>query len=224
MSRAHRAARVALVVIAGVVGVAGTTSTAAAQRAHPRQALAGQPAPVLPSVPYTPYPGATVTIDPRGFGRPAQAGPLRRHQPRRGSIVYVVPSYPYYPSAGYGSGVGGGVYDTNGRPLGSAYEEMAASAYAAPHGTPDLSGSPYVVIQGGVMMVEFGNGDTRPVPSCAALSSESTPDGKPRTLFYQPSYGLVLRAGQRGRVIGAPPAGARVCYTSDAYGRTVLDY
>jgi hypothetical protein len=222
MSRAHRAACVALVVTVGVVGVAGAASTAAAQRAHPRQALAGEPAPTLPRRPYTPYPGATVTIDPRGFGPPVQSGPLRRHQSRQRTIVYVpVPSY--YPSAGYG-GVGGGVYDTNGRPLGSAYDEMAANAYAAPQGTPDLSGSPYVVIQGGVMMVEFGNGDTRPVPSCAALSSESTPDGKPRTLFYQPSYGLVLRTGQRGRVIGAPPAGARVCYTSDAYGRTVLDY
>ncbi|HET9011284.1 MAG TPA: hypothetical protein VFN38_05680 [Gemmatimonadaceae bacterium] len=57
------------------------------------------------------------------------------------------------------------------------------------------------------------------------MEQASTPDGQPRTLFYRPPvYGLVLRQGQRGQVLGRPTAGARVCYTSDAYGRVVLDY
>jgi hypothetical protein len=57
------------------------------------------------------------------------------------------------------------------------------------------------------------------------VTSASTPDGQPRTLFYRPpAYQLILRAGQRGQVLGRPSAGARVCYKSDAYGRVVLDY
>jgi hypothetical protein len=91
--------------------------------------------------------------------------------------------------------------------------------------TPDLSGSPYVVVDGGMMVVDFGNADRRAIPSCAALELDGTPDGRPRTIFYRPPEdAVVLRAGQSGRVIGAPTAGARVCYTADAYGRMVLNY
>jgi hypothetical protein len=236
MSSTRRAARTALVIVAGALSSVAAPTVAGAQRSRPTPAYGPAPEPPRPT---TPYPGASVTIDPRWRGRqpvPRDVpGPLRRRQQshqqqhQRGgrTIVYVpVPGYyPYYPSAGYGYGVGGGVYDTNGRPLGtSAFDEQMPSDYATPHGTPDLSGSPYVVIGGGVMVVDFGNGDVRQVPSCAAEAAERTPDGQGRTLFYQPSYGLVLRAGQRGRVIGTPPAGARMCYTTDQYGRTVLDY
>jgi hypothetical protein len=35
---------------------------------------------------------------------------------------------------------------------------------------------------------------------------------------------VILRAGSRGRVLGAPPAGARACYSADQYGRMALDY
>jgi hypothetical protein len=57
------------------------------------------------------------------------------------------------------------------------------------------------------------------------VDAASTPDGQPRTLFYRPpAYQLILRPGQRGQVLGKPTAGARVCYTNDAYGRVVLAY
>ena len=135
-------------------------------------------------------------------------------------VNYYAPAPVYYPSGA------GTVYDTNGRPLYTGYEAAPSSENNDfPVATPDLTGSPYVVIEGGTMIVDFGNGDRRAVPSCAAVEQASTPDGQPRTLFYRPpAYGLVLRQGQRGQVIGRPTAGARVCYTSDAYGRVVLDY
>ena len=34
----------------------------------------------------------------------------------------------------------------------------------------------------------------------------------------------LLREGQRGRVIGLPPADAKACYTVDAYGRMALEW
>jgi hypothetical protein len=166
-----------------------------------------------------------VIIDPRIYTAPRGVRPGRGHQNPGGYGQAPV----YYPSVGYGMG-GGGVYDTNGRPLSSAYDAQAA-APMTPSGdygggaTPDLSGSPYTVIDGGTMVVDFGNGDRRAVPSCASVEKASTPDGQPRTIFYRPpAYSLVLRAGQRGQVLGRPTAGARVCYTMDAYGRVVLAY
>ena len=221
MSITGRAVRSALVVIAGMLGVVGVSSVAGAQRA-PRIGVAAQPVAQPPQM-TTPYPGATVTIDPRLYDRRPVPSPARRQWQAPG-IFYAVPvpsGYPYYPSAGYG----GGVYDTNGRPLSGSYDAPTPGQYGYLVGTPDLSGSPYVVIRGGSMVVDFGNGDMRTIPSCALLASDRTPDGQSRTIFYQQSSGgLVLRAGQRGRVIGAPPAGARVCYTVDEYGRMVLDY
>ena len=234
MSSISRAARSALVVLAGLVGIVGASSVASAQRSQVRIGRAGSPPPQPSST--VPYPGATVTIDPRFAVPPGQfLGNRRQHQRRNdgfsngGFFPPVV--YPY----AYGSA--GGVYDTNGRPLYTGYETQAptqqypASPYPAspryndfPVATPDLSGSPYVVIEGGTMIVDFGNGDRRAVPACAVVEAASTPDGKPRTLFYQPGYQLVLRSGQRGQVLGRPTAGARICYTNDAYGRVVLDY
>jgi hypothetical protein len=193
-----------------------------AQRPHPTPGFGPPPTP--PAPPSTPYPGATVTIDPRWYGMQQHVPVQRRGQ--RGMqypVSYYIPVPVYYPSGGYG---GGTVYDTNGRPLSGGFEEPTpAPRYDVPPATPDLSGSPYVVIDGGTMVVDFGNGDRRAVPSCAAVESASTPDGQPRTLFYRPpAYALVLRAGERGQVIGRPAAGARTCYTNDTYGRVALAY
>jgi hypothetical protein len=211
-------ARHAALVVAGAILFAGTGSTAAAQRAHPRPALGPRPVPPAPTVP---YPGATVTIDPSWYR--AQ----RLLNSRHGHQSSVAPYYPIYESYPY-AGSPGGVYDTNGRPLYTAPEpqqQPQGQEYAYAGSTPDLSGSPYVVIEGGTMIVDFGNGDRRAVPSCAAVEQASTPEGKPRTIFYRPpAYALVLRQGQRGQVLGRPAAGARVCYTNDTYGRTVLAY
>jgi hypothetical protein len=223
MSRLSIARQTALVVAA--IGMCGVSSTAAAQRTTPRPALGPTPAP--PAPPATPYPGATVIIDPRIY----QQQPQPQHRGRQGRGYQNQGGYPqvpiYYPTVGYGSG--GGVYDTNGRPLWNGYDAQSAAPMTSqgefPAATPDLTGSPYTVIDGGTMVVDFGNGDRRAVPSCASVEKASTPDGQPRTIFYRPpAYALVLRAGQRGQVSGRPTAGARVCYTTDSYGRVVLAY
>jgi hypothetical protein len=97
--------------------------------------------------------------------------------------------------------------------------------YAAPASTPDLRGSAYVVGEGGAMIVDFGDGYRRAIPSCAAVAAEATPDGHPRTLFYQPpSDGIILREGSTGLVMGKPAGAAHVCYAADAWGRTELRY
>ena len=223
MSRLSIARCTALAAVAAL-GVGGISSTAVAQRTTPRPALGPRP---VPPAPTSPYPGATVIVDPRAFlGQQQQPRfrPGRGHQ-NQGAFVQTPV---YYPAGGYGGG-GGGVYDTNGRPLWSGYDAQPAAPMAPqgdfPAATPDLSGSPFSVIDGGTMVVDFGNGDRRAVPSCASVEKASTPDGQPRTVFYRPpAYGLVLRAGQRGQVLGRPTAGARVCYTMDAYGRIVLAY
>ena len=225
MSSTGRAAFAALVVVVGMLGNFGATSTAGAQRSNPRVAYGPPPEPPRA---IAPYPGATTINDPnffrQRFHERSILSPGRRFgfEQREPVVVYVpIPSdYGYYPQGGY-------VYDTNGRPLWLGYEahvqNQPRSEY--PHGTPDFSGSPYAVVDGGVMVVDFGNNDRRPIPSCARQESAASPDGKPRTIFYRPAEGgLVLRAGQRGRVIGTPTAGANVCYTVDQYGRMVLDY
>jgi hypothetical protein len=156
---------------------------------------------------------------------PSPVRPHHRAQRGAPAVVYYYPApygYPYYPYGSYG----GGVTDATGRPL--YIPESAdppANRYEYPAGTPDLSGSPFVVLDGGTMLVEFRNGERRTVPSCAVLEAQRTPDGQSRTIFYQPPVdGLVLHAGARGRVRGAPPAGARTCYEADPYGRVVLAY
>jgi hypothetical protein len=223
MSRSGIARYAALVVAAGTVFGVVAASDAHAQRSNPRPGRAASAPP--PPAPATPYPGASIIVDPRGYGSQRAQFPDRRpsrrhHQQWPGVIYLPVPG-------GYGSG-GGGVYDTNGRPLYAGYDAAVsapASAEYPMHGTPDLSGSPYVVIDGGTMVVDFGNNDRRVAPSCAAQAAEATPDGRARTVFFRPQVaGLVLRAGQRGRVLGLPPAGARLCYSSDQYGRMVLQY
>jgi hypothetical protein len=219
MSRMGIARAAALVVAAGMC--LGATSMAHAQRSTPRPGRAADGPP--PPPPATPYPGATIIVDPRGYG--SQRAHFDRFPGRRHDRQVYGDSF--FPALGYGYySTGGGVYDSNGRPLSAGYDAAVsapASADYPMHGTPDLSGSPYVVTDGGIMIVDFGNNDRRAAPSCAAQSAESTPDGRPRTVFYRPQVaGLVLRPGQRGRVIGLPPTGARLCYSVDQYGRMQL--
>ena len=245
MSRKIRRSR-CMLAVAGTIAIVVAASPVAAQETRaPRIARAGQPAPPPPSA--TPYPGASVTIDPQWYDYQRTAAQPRYHHPSVPAVVYYVPvpagypyyqtypSYPVYPSGGHS---GGGVYDTNGRPLSSGFDApvwapssqygqggSGAPGVTAPAYTPDVSGSPYVVIDGGAMVVDFGNGDRRAISSCSALAAERAPDGKARTLFYRPPVdGLVLRAGQRGQVIGRPVVSQRSCYTADSYGRIVLDY
>jgi hypothetical protein len=117
------------------------------------------------------------------------------------------------------------VCDVNGHPVMRGFDEPEPYRPMSPAQVPDLSGSPYVALEGGVMFVDFGNGDRRNVPACAQQASASTPDGQPRTIFYTPpADGLILRAGSRGRVIGTPQAGALMCYGLDQYGRVALEY
>ena len=202
----------AAAVAAALSAVTGVSSTADAQRGRERE----------PRRAITPPSGFRVSIDGRGSDR-------RLPSDRRNNGRWVRPRVYYVPvPAGYTSyssrGYGGGVYDTNGRPLGEAYEAQA-SQYGYGVGTPDLSGTPYVVGDGGVMIVDFGDGLRRSFASCAALSANATPDGRARTIFYHPpADGIILRAGQIGRVRGTAPAGADACYAVDEYGRTELRY
>lgn len=224
--RSRARAACAALVVAGTCGILGVTSPALAQRSHPQVGRAGS-LPPSPSPLTTPYPGATVTVDPRWYGvQPFVQQPFQQHRrrqgvvPRSGSYYPQSASYvPYYPQY-YG------VNDVNGVPLASYFSSPPApSAPMAPASVPDLRGSPYVVGEGGAMLVEFGRGDRRTVPACAAMAAAQTPDGEPRTVFYTPpADGVILHAGARGRVLGTPGAGAQVCYAVDEYGRMVLDY
>jgi hypothetical protein len=219
--------RTMLVVTAAAVGLAVVSPSAAAQRKPVVAHAAPYHAPAQPTVP---YPGATVTIDPSVYGRPQRFSRQFSSQQRRfygtartarQPVVYLIP----VPADGYGAYGGpssfGGVTDANGQPL---YMSGAGSgAYGM--GTPSLTGAPYQVGDGGAMTVDFGNGDRRTIPSCAALAAAQDPEGRARTIFYEPpADGLVLRTGQSGRVAGEPPAGAPSCYTADPNGRVVLDY
>lgn len=227
MSRSQQVRRITIAAIAGVLGVAAMTSDAGAQR-KPRIATAAAPPPPPPQM-TVPYPGATVTVDPQLYQLWYRQNLPQRNQQHRppnqrvSPPVYYVPvPYPAYSS--YPS-YGGGVTDANGRPL--YIETPPPTPYEGGGyglGTPDLTGTPYVVDQAGRMIVDFGSG-VRTIPSCAAESAERAPDGQPRTIFYQPgSGGVVLRQGQRGRVVGVPPADAKACYTVDAYGRMAMDW
>ena len=225
MSRSLQVRRFTTAAMTGLVGVVALACVASAQQ-KPRIGRAASPPPPPPQM-TVPYPGATVTVDPQLYQlwyqqNQPQRNPLPHHRPpyeRGAPPVYYVP-YPVYPS--YPS-YGGGVTDANGRPL---YSETAPPPAEGGYGlgTPDFSGTPYVVDQDGRMVVDFGHG-VRTISSCAAESAERAPDGKPRTIFYQPaSGGVILRQGQRGRVIGVPPDGAKACYTVDGYGRMAVDW
>jgi len=215
--------RAMLMVAVATAGLVVGSSDGAAQR----RPVAAQAAPYHgPPAGIVPYPGATVTIDPRVYSRLQHISPQRHSRlsvsmaPQ--TVVYYVPVPVEAGYGAYGSSSFGGVTDVNGRPL---YVPDVGDAGGYGLGTPDLTGAPYVVGSGGVMTVDFGNGDRRPIPSCAVLAAARDPEGRPRTIFYAPAAdGLVLHAGQSGRVIGAPPAGTATCYAADSFGRVVLDY
>jgi hypothetical protein len=228
MSRSPKVRRFTTIALAGALGIASMSLTASAQR-RPRVGTAARPAPQPPQM-TVPYPGATVTVDPQlyqlwyqqqfgqRFPQGMQHRPSRQHPSQQGNFPVQVayPVYPYYP-------VAGGVTDANGRPL-YIETDPAPSQEGYGLGTPDLSGTPYVADANGRMLVDFGSG-VRAIPSCAAQSAERAPDGKPRTIFYQPpAGGVVLRQGQRGRVVGVPPTDAKACYMADAYGRMAVDW
>ena len=214
---------------AGALGVVGATSTAGAQVRRQPAAAAAQPAPpptrpsILTRPPYNPN-------APRigyGYGAaPPQA--IVRHHLRQSPffpqtvIVYPVPvGVGYYPS-----GCGASVCDVNGAPVLQSFDEQERyRQQQSPATVPDLSGSPYVALDGGAILVDFGDGYRRTIPSCAAQQAAMTPDGQPRTIFYStPTDGLVLRRGERGNVVGTPVAGVPMCYGLDQYGRVALSY
>lgn len=250
MDSSIRSVRAALA--AAVLVLAGAASLANAQRQLPRLGVAGQPrAPRTGTAadypPNDPRRGAGQSSGWNAQGDPRRDGPWadnrdpRRHgqsygnrDPRRQvrnggpSVIYVVPpgyGYGYAPGAYYPAPAyyGSGVYDANGRPLYVGTEpagQQESFSY-----TPDLSGSPYSVTDEGMMVVDFANGERRAFPSCADAVDARDPQGRPRTIFYQPTdYWMVLRPGQRGRVQGTPPAGAQACYAVDSAGRVVLRY
>jgi hypothetical protein len=223
MSPKSAVMRAALLVVG--VTLLGTSTAEAQRRRDPRVAVAASPRP-QPAAPVT---GLFGVYDSRT--RSDQSDHPRGGDPhRRGAtIIYVPGGYGYgygYASGYYGSPYGNSVSDANGRPLWSGYENAPAAPSAGGYGyTPDLSGSPYVVSDEGMMVVDFTSGERRAFPSCAESADQRDPQGRPRTIFYRPpDYWMILRPGQRGRVRGDPPAGKAACYAIDSAGLVVLRY
>jgi len=231
MSSISAATRAAVLVAGGMILLVAT-STAGAQN---RRDHGGKTAASTRPRTQPPVAGPIGVADTR---RPVDHA---RNRSGNGSTVFYVPAGGY----GYGYGYGPGFYDShyvgsvsdaNGRPLWSTYENLqpapSAGGYGAssPSGggygyTPDLSGSPYVVSDEGMMVVDFSSGERRAFPSCAQSADQRDPQGRPRTIFYRsPDYWMVLRPGQQGRVRGEPAAGKAACYAIDSVGRVVLRY
>lgn len=227
MSASVRVARAALVA-AGVVSLFAA-APATAQRHPPRVGVAASPPPENPQTrigyPYG-QPDPRWPADPRWRTNDWSAnrrGPREQH----GSTIVYVPvpigGYGYSYDGYYAPRAAGQVYDANGRPLSASYEPAPAPASIGYGYTPDLTGSPYAISDEGMMVVDFPTGARRAFPSCAAQSDLRDPQGRPRTIFYQPSdYWMVLKPGQRGRVRGEPAADAKACYAIDSAGRVVL--
>lgn len=202
-----------------------TTSTAGAQsRRNPRIAVAAPPRTESPR----PVAGLFGVYDSRT--RPEQADHRRRGDPRRSgpTVIYVPSGYGYaygFAPGYYASPYDSPVSDANGRPLYSGYESSPAAPSGSGGYTPDLSGSPYLVSDEGMMVVDFTSGERRAFPSCAESGDQRDPQGRPRTIFYRPpDYWMILRPGQRGRVRGDPPPGKAACYAIDSAGLVVLRY
>lgn len=220
----NRAALRAAILAVGVTLVA--TSTVDAQRRRdPRVAVAASPRPQ----PRAPVTGMFGVYDSRTHVD--QSDRPRSRDPRRSNptIIYVPGGYGYghgYAPAYYGSPYGSSVNDANGRPLWTGYESAPTPPSTGGYGyTPDLSGSPYVVSDEGMMVVDFASGERRAFPSCAESAEQRDTQGRPRTVFYRPpDYWMILHPGQRGRVRGDPPAGKAACYVIDSQGRVVLRY
>ena len=220
----NSAATRAAVLVAGGMILLMSASTAGAQaRRQPRGATAASTRPRT----QPPVAGPIGVADTRRGVDQFDHG-RARNRSRNGSTIFYVP-------AGYGYGYGPGFYDShyvgsvsdaNGRPLWSTYENVPSAQSAGAYGyTPDLSGSPYMVSDEGMMVVDFSSGERRAFPSCAQSADQRDPQGRPRTIFYRsPDYWMVLRPGQQGRVRGEPPSGKAACYAIDTVGRVVLRY
>jgi len=216
------ATRTAALVAGGMILLVATSTAGAQSRRNPRGATAAS------TQPRTQPPVA----GPIGVADTRRNVDHRRafNRSRDGSSVFYVPA-----GYGYGYGYGPGFYDShyvgsvsdaNGRPLWSTYENLQSTPSAGGYGyTPDLSGSPYVVSDEGMMVVDFSSGERRAFPSCAQAADQRDPQGRPRTIFYRsPDYWMVLRPGQQGRVRGEPAPGKAACYAIDTVGRVVLRY
>ncbi|HEX7977037.1 MAG TPA: hypothetical protein VF461_00435 [Gemmatimonadaceae bacterium] len=170
---------------------------------------------------------------------------LRNNAIRNRRIRQRVNNVPIIVGGGFGccDGFYGGypsVYDANGVPLTesfgpaaqepppsvtySGYNPPTYNGYTATGYTPNLTGSPYVITDEGMMAVDFASGERRAFPSCAAQGDLRDPKGRPRTIFYrQTDYWMILRPGQTGRVQGEQPAAnVKACYAIDSMGNVVL--
>jgi hypothetical protein len=241
MTRSTRGAYVA-VAAATVLMLAAAAQQAGAQQRGLRIGVAAPPPPAPPAGQGVGQPGYYTQQqqpprDPRyrsqgwngnhrGDQRPRRSGTTVIYVPVPGDYGYGYPAavYPsnYYGSTYYAPRSYTGVTDANGRPLTESLEPAQTDGYGY---TPDRSGSPYSVTDESMMVVDFQSGERRAFPSCAWQEQAHDPQGRPRTIFYQPQdYWMVLRPGQRGRVLGNPPAGVQACYAIDQVGRVVLRY
>jgi len=226
-----------VVMAAGMMAALTVADTAQAQRRNPRVGVAAQPRPEPAADPRR-NPGWYGTGDPRGRQDPRRDGRRIEQRSHGPTVIYVPVPADYGYGYGYGGGgyygggayypahVFGGVTDANGRSLATAYEIAASEGAPGPGYTPDLTGTPYMVSDEGMMVVDFASGTRRAFPSCAEASDARDPQGRPRTIFYRsPDYWMVLRPGQRGRVHGdEPPPQAKACYAIDSTGRVVFRY
>lgn len=210
MNPRFSAARAA-VIIAGGVMLLAATSTADAQRRDPRVAVAAGK-----RLGPTPAPAGPIGIA-------GSRGRFDQRDHRRGRNRFNEAATVFYPNYGYGFGYYPSVYDANGRPLTEIYDgPPPTGGYGY---TPDLSGSPYVVNDEGMMVVEFASGNRRAFRACAETADQRDPKGRPRTIFYRsPDAWMIQRPGQSGRVRGEPPTGTAACYAVDSVGRMVLRY
>jgi hypothetical protein len=166
---------------------------------------------------------------------PVKRFPNRRFQRRFNNNVPVIIGGGFGCCDGFYGGYPS-VYDANGVPLSESFgpgnqepppPSVTYSGYNTPSSggyTPNLTGSPYVITDEGMMAVDFASGERRAFPSCAAQGDLRDPKGRPRTIFYrQTDYWMILRPGQRGRVQGdEPAANAKACYVIDTMGNVVL--
>lgn len=240
MTRSTRGAYVALAAVT-VLALACSAQEARAQQRGLRIGVAAPPPPAPPAGQGVGQPGYYTQQqqpprDPRWQSQ-GRNGNQRgyQHQRRSGTTVIYVPvpadygyGYPpavypsngYYESSYYVPRSYTGVTDANGRPLTESLQPAPSESYGY---TPDRSGSPYTVTDESMMVVDFQSGERRAFPACAWQEQSRDPQGRPRTIFYQPQdYMLVLRPGQRGRVLGTPAPGVQACYAIDQAGRVVL--
>jgi len=243
MSTSLRLARSATLAASVISALAAAPVGAQARATNRGVAAPPRPQSSIPRIPASP-PIATVpfgvvysrVIDPRIRSRVNGNRRLNQRVHRRFNN-----NVPVIIGSGFGccDGFYGGypsVYDANGVPLSASFGPAAEpvpppsvtySGYNTPsYGgyTPNLTGSPYVITDEGLMAVDFKSGVRRAFPSCAAHGDLRDPKGRPRTIFYhQTDYWMILKPGQSGRVQGEEPAAnAKACYAIDSMGNVIL--